>query len=439
MILETFYVLFKNNSSDLIKGNKDAEKSTKQLGENLKNTGEDATKLGEQYVKMVEGATAALTGLVSFRAIASGLFKASDINSDLQLQSNLLGQNVVSLKAYGAAVETLGGNAADFRSNIQGIFEDISSKGGRLPAIDTIIEKFRTVLKTAGGDVSQQQFLFGKLGISSQSLKSLILLPDKEYTDVIAKQKELAANTEEGAKVAREFQKTWSDVGHSLDSVFTVVGTDVLPTFQDFSSLLIRFFDYLKDNKGLAEGFFITAASGVTILSAAIVSSLIPALGGLVAASGGVAAVLAPLAALADVGVRGHNSLLGQGARKIAALLDAKIYEDEGMLTDGPSKKDSFRITSEAIGANESAIMAQQRMLRNVGRVKTSLLDADSTQFGLLGNTTSNNSKSINVKIDNINVQTDASNSSEISQGISNNLLSHIRATMANLDDGVAK
>lgn len=309
MIIDSFYLLFKSNADDLIKGNKAVEKSTKELGENLKNTAEEASKIGQQYVKMVEGATQALTALVSFRAIAGGIFNAANTNSNLAVQSKLIGQSVVDIKAYGAAVEAAGGSAEGFSSHLDGLFKQFSEMGLKLPAAGMILEKYRQQLKQAGGDVAQQEMIFQRLGISDVGLKSLLLMSDEEFEKSTMQQKELALNTEKGASIAREYAKEWTNTTTALNSVFTSIGTDVLPIFTSFNKMLQEFFGYLKDHERLAEGVFAGAATGVTLLSGAIISKLIPALAGVSAAAAPYLAVITAGVAIPNLAIAGGEAL----------------------------------------------------------------------------------------------------------------------------------
>lgn len=520
MIIDTFYMLFKSNAADVIKGNKAVEKSTQELGDNLKDTGKAAEELGKQYVKVVEGATQALTGLVSFRAIASGLFKSSEINSDLQVQSKLLGQSVNDLKAYSQAVEAAGGSSAAFGEAIQNIFQDISSKGGTLPAIDKVIEKWRAVLKQAGGDTGTQERLFQQLGISDVGLKSLLLESDEEFNKVISAQKDLVSNTEAGANAAREYQKSWTEVKKSVDSVYTSIGSDLFPAITAINGALTNFFNILKDHEHLAEAVFGGAAIGLAALGGALVK------GGLVRAGIASAGAVGGLPVLAGAAIIGggaiaakaaydwssHNGFnanrgaqgaaplsrnakdmafwksLGYNHYQAAAWIAGEKAESGGDPTargdggrgvglfmwhpdraaaikkgtgidvasagyddqliaagwDAEMRGDAARIKATT-NAMEAAAVHTRYFERpaditgeSIRRGQLALKIANDVSFGSSGNVGSS-SKSINIKIGDVNIQTSAGDSHSISTGIASELLSQIRTAMANLDDGVAR
>lgn len=446
MILDTFYLLFKSNSQQAQvdvtslekkiesltktgkkrteqenKDLKDAQKQYKELQNDLKNT-------QDQYTKMVESATQAIVGFVSFKALAGGIFDTATTNSNLEIQSKLLGQNVSDVKAYSAAVEAAGGNTGEFSSYLQGLFERFSAVGLKLPQVDEVVNKIRQSLKQAAGDVQQQEMIFQKFNISSAGLKSFFLLPDDKFAESIAKQKQFSDNVEEGAKVARQYAEEWSNTKTAVDSVFTTIGTDLLPIFTKVNKSLQEFFGYLKDNRNDAEIVFGGAAVAITALSGVIISTLVPAL-----ASAGIAAT--PLLLLAGVGAGAYkgakalydwSSTVGYGKNLPQEAKTGKLS-----LTN----KESFRTSSEPLGENDTPEMRQQRELRNA---KSALNIATSTQIGSFGNSSSvGGDKSLNVKTGDIHVHTNATDSQGIAGSIANDLISQIRSVTANLDDGV--
>lgn len=319
-IFSTFYLLFKTDSGQAAKdvaeldkkvdnlrqtGKKQGEqqqKDTKESTKQLKDYNESLKETGSQYVKIAEGVAQATAATISFGSIAKGIFGTAGINSNLEVQSKLLGQSAVDIKAYGAAVQAAGGSSSGFGAHIQELFERFSALGLNLPKIDDVLQKYRDILKQTNGNPAQQELAFQRLNIQDPGLKSLLLESDEDYKRDIQLQKQLAQNTQEGAVVAREFSKEWAVTGAALDSVFTTIGQDVLPVFITINKDLQDFFGYLKDNKGLAELVFGGAATGVTLLSGVIISSLIPALGTLAAVSSVALAPLAIIGGAAGIG-----------------------------------------------------------------------------------------------------------------------------------------
>lgn len=361
MILDTFYLLFKSNSTDLIKGNKEVEKSTKQLGESLKDTGNGAEKLGQQYVKIVESATQALTALISVRAIAGGIFKSANINSELQIQSQLIGQNIIDLKAYGNAVEAFGGTAEGFRSDIQRMFEAASAQGLKITSISDLFDRFRKTLKSFNGDVQQQELFFQKIGISSSGTKEALLSSDEKFKGIIGDQRDINANLKEGGEIAREYAKSLSLVKSSMDALSTTVGNFQLPTITSINHQLKDFIDssnrFLQKNEELGKFTTDTLVVGGSAFAASRAAAFIPGLSGVSSALGaiasqvlGIGTVVGGLYLVGDSLAKGRGSIVGQSAAgekiyQFTNWIDGLIHGDDGIR--GGSRGDKSKYSED--------------------------------------------------------------------------------------------
>ena len=72
-ILETFYVLFKSDASDLKKGADEAEKTTKRLNETLKGTLAESGKIGASFLDIASGFLKIGSAAIAAHAIFEGL------------------------------------------------------------------------------------------------------------------------------------------------------------------------------------------------------------------------------------------------------------------------------------------------------------------------------------------------------------------------------
>lgn len=532
MILDTFYMLFKSDTSQAAKGVADLEKKIAgltKLGEyrtdketkNLKEAQKQYKELNQQlketenqYTKVAESLVQATTGAITFGSIIKGIFSTGSLNSNLQVQSKLIGQTTTDLKAYGAAAKAAGGSSEDAAGYIQGLFERFSAigLGSRVPKAGQIFDKIRQQLKLAGSDLGQREGVFQRFNVP-QGLKPLLSLSDEEYAKSIALNQKLADNTAAGAEEARKYSESWANVQSSLSGVFTTIGTDLFPAFETVNKELVDFFDYLKDNKGIAELTFTGAAIAVTAFSGALVGTLVPAL----ATLGTVAATaLAPLAIITGgvalgkaaynySSTHGFNASKGAPAtsgsvsrqdqniafwmsqgytREQAAAWAATSMSESGdnpaAVGDGGRARGSFQWHPDrqadilrGLGINvgtashednlraaaweakkrgddirikaaktpqEAAALITKYFERpaditgeSIRRGQAALDIAGGTSLG--GNTT--NSKSINVKIGDVNVHTNGSNSQAVSGDVGNELRSQIQTALSNLDDGV--
>lgn len=447
MILDTFALLYKSNSADLIKGNKAAEKSTDDLQGKLKKTGESAVDLGKEYTKVIESAVSAFTALVSVRSLAGGLFDTAQTNSQLQIQSKLLGENVVDLKAYGQAAEAAGASASDFSSYLQQAYDQFAASNVRFPGVTKFVQGIRNDLKEAAGDIQLQNQIFQRLGINSPGLKSFFLLPENEFQKQIASQKELNANVQKGADVARDYEQSWSKTNSTLRSVFTTIGNDLLPAFTDTNSTLQEFFTNLSKDPKRAEVAFASIS-----IAAISLTSVITRLGLALSTAFGGALGLVGLGSylVYDKVKNGKDSLVGQGVQDIMNRLGVKPYTSAAKgapsLGGSASLKDALiKSSSESINNNDSPELAAQRARRDgslsfLDMLKTgqsALSFATNTPLSTLGSGNAGGDKNINIKIGDVNVHTNGTTSNDIASHVSADLITQIRSAFANFDDGV--
>lgn len=474
MILDTFYLLFKSDTKQASDGIVDLEKKISSLatkGKNrtdeeskalkeavqqYKSLTEEIKKTNNQYDSLVSSAIQAATTLVSLNSLKNGLFDAAKTNSNLAVQSKLWGQNAVEVKAWSAAVEQAGGTAQGFQSDFQGMFQRYAAAGLRLPDIDKVFNFIREKVKTHLNNPELLERAFQHYGITDPGTKSILSLKnDADFQAAIAKNKELAANAEKGSEAARHFEQEWSKVKTSLDAVFTTIDNDLLPSLDPLLKATQDFFDYLKDNKGVAEATFGVVAVAIPAISAAIIGSLVPAMGAL-------SAVTAPL--LGAVGILGGAGVLG-GAFAKAAPGAAMAFGLGGAANNTPNKYSSMtdHILNGSKGANESSsipknkarLMADydkemesggwtppyakglQDLNKTMKQAQDSLSLAGSSNFST--SSVNNVGGARNITLGDIHVTSSAPDAKGLATDIRDNWQHQIRAALSNLDDGVAR
>ncbi len=449
MILDTFYLLFKSDSkqasndvSELAKkiellknkGKDRSEQENKDLKESIKRHKELSNELTEntnQYVKMAEGIAGVITAAISFRAISNGIFGTAADNSGLQVQADLIGQSTVNLKAYGQAAKDAGGSSEALTGYLQGLFERFSAVGlgSSIPEVSEVLGKIRSQLKIAGGDLGQRERIFQAFNVP-QGLKPLLSLPDAEYDKVIARNLELAENTEKGAKIARAYAESWSEVENSLNTTFTAIGSEVLPAFRDINKELITFFSSISKNKQELDYI----KTGIEAIAVVITAALIPALISMGAAA---ATAAAPVLAIAAVGVGAFK-----GAKFLYDYSSTHGYNSPASPKGSSSKipGESYRTSSEELDDPKNAGILQQ-ILRGrhadlINNGKDSIDFATKSQLGVNGGSGGN--RSVSVKTGDIHVHTNATDAAGISNDLSSEFIRHMQHAISNLDDGVS-
>ena len=267
-ILDTFYILFKSDAREAQKDNAaldkkldamgdkekkraDAEvKAHRELGKQRKETTRDirdqtdaTDKLGNSFVKMVESGAQAATTFLTLSAIKNGVLNATQLNSSLEIQGKLLGQNVTQMRANDAAFQAAGSPAGTFLSVYQAAFQQQAAAGLATPDPKKFLDKIRDGLKLQPTQQGKEQY-FQRLGLPFDTAsKTALEGSDAEYAEYVKSGFKNAPLKEEEAKKAREFEKEMAAVQQSLLTAYTKIADDVLPSL---TSGLQGFADFLN-------------------------------------------------------------------------------------------------------------------------------------------------------------------------------------------------
>ncbi len=180
-ILETFYILFKSDTSDIKKGSDEALKTTKKLNESLKETDETSEKLGVKFFSIVESIAGLLTGFASLHAVISGFKNTVDYDIDLGKTSRALGVNVEQLDAWDYAVRQAGGTAEGFQNSLKNLAEHFNTN-------PSVALKFLPQLADVFSKISRfSAFKLGKsLGLDEATI--LLLQQGRREVEAVLKQ-----------------------------------------------------------------------------------------------------------------------------------------------------------------------------------------------------------------------------------------------------------
>ena len=346
-IVDTFYLLFRTDSTgtkkdiaDLekqidsltLKGKKrtDAEdvalknatKRHKELTSELKEQTKQTDQLGDSFAKTIESGVAALTGFATFSGLKSGILDAQQFNRELAIQSKISGQNATELKAYGAAYESAGGSAEGFLNLIKSATAIAAQAGRPLRNIRELFDYIRADIR--GLPLEQAQLkLQTQYGLPVESL-AFFEQSDKDYRNAIRQGHELAQATAEDTQKADAFGQAWSHVSQALESDFTHLGSDLFPSLTKSMEDSAQSLSDLTKTKGGVEALFAAVAIGAPIATALLTKLAIAAVGWASALSKAVI----PLTLFLEVGKAtgdvfagnsgNRQSLLGKGASAVS-------------------------------------------------------------------------------------------------------------------------
>lgn len=481
-VLDTFVFLFRGDTSQLSQQLNSAENNA----ENTANSIDDsADKIKDSLTDAWNDAKNALLG---YFAVSAFFENANDVAA-LYQTSQALNMNIEDLDAFGKASTAAGGDAEGFRDTLVDVSEKIGEalQDAESGAAETF-KKFKIGLKDVqgqtknAGDVfleladavqgmSKQEAIFKlkELGIGDNKAIEMILKGRKSLEEMIKTQKELGTVTKEDAEIAVKFKQSFSELTSVLKGAGNEVGSVVLPILSKFFGAIADIVGWLRANEKFATGFFIAIAGVLTYMYLPAVISAATATWAMIAPFLAVAipvvAAAAAFALLYDdimTFLEGGDSMVGKVsqtypivgetiktiAQIVGNSIDYMIAFFERLTDVILHPIESFNQLKNAAQETWDSITSKfgDTVFGGIDAAVGSVQGAFASVTGNpLGAQTSNSiansansSKTNNVKIDNVTVQTQATDAKGISAGISNALSNQMRQAVANSDDGVA-
>jgi hypothetical protein len=304
-ILETFYILFKGDSTDVKKAADDAEKSTKNLDESLKTAGKDSEKIGKSFLELARAAAAFIgVGAAAFK-VFHGITEASQYAHELGNVSRALNVDAGALDAWGQAVQRNGGTAQGFQQSLRSLATHFGTSANvALKSLPRLADAFSRL-----GNFNAQRY--GKILGLDEATILLLQRGRREVEAVINRQKELGVVTQKDIEVANKYKIANLELSLAFRGLYLSIGQTVLPVLADFYRLLVPVITYIRDHKDLVIGAFLGIGAAATIMLAPFIIASAP-----IIATGAAIAFVIGLFALLYEDVQafrhGHNSLIGE-------------------------------------------------------------------------------------------------------------------------------
>lgn len=189
-VLDTFYTLFKADTSDLDKGVKESDNLAQKLIKTLDGVDKSATGLGGTFMQMaVKGAALIGVGL-SLKSIASGVKETAAANFELQKLADRFGTTADAIDEFMDAGELLGLKSEQTKGGLEAldravqdtalglgrakkVFEEIGIEvqdaTGKVKPITTVMEELQGKFK--GMEKGKQMRIMERLGLDPALLK----------------------------------------------------------------------------------------------------------------------------------------------------------------------------------------------------------------------------------------------------------------------------
>lgn len=288
-LLESFLILFESDSSDVKSGAEEAEKSVDDLEESIDSSNQQASELGASLGDLAKTAATAFAALFAVNAIQSGIINTAASADELLKFSELVGENVGEIDAWGGAVVRAGGTADGFRSSLRSLNEKlvevavrgdgevlpffnqlgiaITDSNGKakstLELLPQLADSFQNLSK------SESAGLGSKLGLDDSTIR--LLQSGRENIDkLIDRQKVLGVTSVELAEESAKFVDIMADFDQVMSSVGRLIATAIIPAFTGVLDGVTDIVIFLKKNETFAIAFFggIAAVIGAVYLPA---------------------------------------------------------------------------------------------------------------------------------------------------------------------------
>jgi predicted nucleic acid-binding protein len=297
-IMDTLYVLFKGDNTDLKKTAKESEAVV--------------NKVGESFINMARAFTGVVTSALTTASLVAGIKNAADYAQQLDLASRQLNVNVSALDAWGNAVRRTGGSVEGFESSLKGIAAHLGvTNTTALRLLPQLADAFQRM-----GRIRSQNY--GTMLGLDQSTILLLQQGRRAVDDLVARQKELGVVTQRDAEIARKFNFAIQDTSHAFRSMFLAVADTILPVLTKLAESLIPLALYFRQHSDFIVGALIAIGGAATYAAVGM---------GLISAPVLLAAAAIGLFALAydDLATffKGGDSLIGRAFERWPRMLEA--------------------------------------------------------------------------------------------------------------------
>ena len=177
-VFETFYLLFKSDTSDLKKGTEEAEKTTEKLQKSLNAVDRNVLNVGQKFLGLATSFASLVASVWSAHEILMNFKEAEQYSTSLSKASQVLGVSSEEIDRWGEAVKRVGGTTDDFKNSLMGLAQHLGTTPEiALRTLPLLADAFQRMNRV-------QAFMYGRsLGITDPTI--LLLQKGKAGLDEI--------------------------------------------------------------------------------------------------------------------------------------------------------------------------------------------------------------------------------------------------------------
>ena len=437
-VLETFYLLFKGDSSQLDKEYAKVEKGSKSATSALSGVDKAANHVSTSFINLAKNLAGLATAYVAANSLIGGFKHSIDYAIQVDQASRALGVNVEMLDQWSNAVKQTGGSSESFQASLRSLAEHLGTSSA---VALRVLPRFAQAFHNMG---QFQALRYGKmLGLDEPTIL-LLMKGRKELEALIERQKQLGFVTKQQAEIAHKFNLELIDTGHAFRSLFLTVGETVLPALTTALEFFVKLALYLREHSQLVIGALI----GIGAAMAIAVAPFIAANAAFLATVGAIGLLIAAFALLYDdikTFEAGGDSVIGDIVKKWPTLSD--LFKDLGK-----NLKESDAITElEALADAVNLVVLAIEKLKSLGgyvseyfkggntgtalNAQQQLSNANSS--GLANSIFNTGSSASSITIGDITVNTTSTDPEGVGTAVSKHLIKMFRQASNQVVDGV--
>ena len=429
------------------KGSQKVVSELKSIKGNVDNLGKSESNLTEQNTKLMKSVAGLISTYVGFKKILSEVMSFAKGGEDLMLLAQSAGISAETLERYGHALENYGGGMSSALSTISHLnqqMQDLRFGGGG--AIRDVAIRYGISLQGKKGLATGEEMLFNiakrmeslgtqaqldlgkKLGLDASTI-SLLQTGVAGLNEELEKASKFTLYSPEDIENSRKFQLALRELRNSFEKVWAVLSRALMPILTTIMKAGAKVFNYLADHKAVVLGFFAGVATllGIVAIKAliawgAILAPILPIIAGITLIGTAIGLLIDDFLAFKD----GGDSCIGWIAERFAdfflflfewgdkisnffsGIWDSIIKGITGAFDWVIEKWNKLKSFIPFFGKDEKITVEDGRKA------------ITSTETPLSTMTTKSivNSGDNNVKIDTVNVNTQATDAQGISKGI---------------------
>lgn len=419
-LLSAFYILFQS-------------KGTEEVVAETKKVSNQAEKTGDSFTKMANKALKALAPIAGMAALVNRTMNFASQAEEMSYLAQTTGMAVEEFQALSIAAQNYGGTAEGVAGSIQGLNANLQNmkmgKGGGgveeaaityglnitgqhgLATADELLlnvaKRFESLDTMAQIDMGQ------KLGLDEGTIRLL-------QTGVANVQKELQRGSkyslfsEEDVENSRKFQRTLRDVQLGLAQIFGIVARALLPAMTWVADKISTFVDFIASHQNFVIGFFTVLGTLLTALAIDAAIAFAPFfvfVAVLIAISAAIAAVAEDLYAWFS----GQESLFGDLFGTLEEFKAAWLYLSNFIKDIWQGLIDWFR-GKTLINWGKKLLGIEADVDMDDAKAKLAATQTPLSSIPLGSTSTSYSKQTKNLKIDNVTINTQATNGEEVAR-----------------------